>query len=339
MSCKGSVEAALALFGTEAAEPRLDRWVAAHRCFIVAATFALMRGWFAPVWVLGLLAALSLTGLSPLGRNLAIGAAVLVLAFLVWSYCLRRTVAARTGAIGQLNQELEARLAERTAELASANRDLEALSSSLSHDLKGSLGSLSITHELLARNNPSPEAQRQLDRARRATSRMGQLIDDLRSFSRAARGPVQRSAMDLTQLALDLAKVQEEAHPERKVVLEVEPGLHCDADPHLVQIMLENLLSNAWKFTRGREPAHVRVGKGPDDAFFVQDDGAGFDPATAGKLFHPFERLPHIEKFEGTGLGLSTVARIIARHGGKIWANSSPGNGATFHFTLGSRAR
>src|SRR5205814_672830 len=168
------------------------------------------------------------------------------------------------------------------------------------------------------------------------------LIDDLLELSRATRVELRRTPLDLTALAQEIAADLARAEPERRVEWSIAPGLTAYADAALLRAALQNLLSNAWKFT-GRHPqAHIEVGRtGPEDeaAFYVRDNGAGFDMAYADKLFAPFQRLHTAEEFSGTGIGLATVQRIVHRHGGQIWAEGNVGSGASFFFTLPSKSQ
>jgi light-regulated signal transduction histidine kinase (bacteriophytochrome) len=168
---------------------------------------------------------------------------------------------------------------------------------------------------------------------------MSMLIDDLLSLSRLTRSPCQRRPMSLTETVRGILDELHRRDPGRGVVVEVENGLGAKADARLLQIALDNLLRNAWKFTGRRSDARIQFGKttqGGQTAFFVRDNGAGFDMAYADKLFQPFQRLHTESEFEGTGIGLATVHRVVSRHGGRIWAESAVGGGATFFFTLGN---
>jgi signal transduction histidine kinase len=168
---------------------------------------------------------------------------------------------------------------------------------------------------------------------------MSVLIDDLLELARVSRLALRRETISLDAIAESVADDLRRHDPERSVRFEIESGLETEADDGLVRVMLENLLGNAWKFTSRKSGARVQVGKlaGAEvDTFFVADDGAGFDMEYASKLFQPFSRLHKPSDFEGTGIGLATVQRIVARHGGRIWAQAAPDAGATFYFTLAS---
>ena len=176
-----------------------------------------------------------------------------------------------------------------------------------------------------------------LHRVRAATQRMGMLIDDMLNLARVARTEVRVEKSDLGALARSVASELQKTQPERCVEFRIEDGLEAFVDSHLIRIALENLLGNAWKFTSKRESCCIEFGKTSRDgrlAYYVRDDGAGFDPAYASRLFGAFQRLHDKSDFPGTGVGLATVQRIIQRHGGRIWAESAVERGATFYFTL-----
>jgi signal transduction histidine kinase len=180
------------------------------------------------------------------------------------------------------------------------------------------------------------EGRHFLSRVRAGTVRMAQLIDALLDLSRLGRAPLRAELVDLTDVAQHVVEELRRRDPARAITIEIAAGLSARGDRRLLTIALENLLGNAWKFTGARVAPHIWIGRTGDatDAFFVRDDGAGFDEAYADKLFAPFQRL-HGAEFEGTGIGLATVQRVIARHGGRIWARAAVGQGATFFFTLG----
>jgi PAS domain S-box-containing protein len=242
------------------------------------------------------------------------------------------------------DEELEARRREifqRNAQLVVANNELESFSYSVSHDLRTPLRAIDgFSHALLEdyAEKLDEQGREYLGRIRSATQRMGSLIDDLLNLSRLSRTTMQMQPVDVTVLAGSVAGEIRKVQPQREVELKVQEGLSAHADPGLLRVVFENLLGNAWKFTSKKGfPAHIEVGRchtNGDNAFFVRDDGAGFDPAYATRLFGAFQRLHGQQEFEGTGVGLATVQRIIQRHGGRIWAESAPGQGATFYFTL-----
>jgi signal transduction histidine kinase len=182
------------------------------------------------------------------------------------------------------------------------------------------------------------ETRQHLDRIRAATQRMGHLIDDLLQLSKVSRGDMSRETVDLSELATRIANELNRRSSGHSLTLTVAPGLVALGDSRLLRILLENLLDNAWKFTSRQPDARVEIGgaAGPDGSaiFFVRDNGVGFDPAYAAKLFTPFQRLHAVSDFPGTGIGLATVRRIVHRHGGRVWADGSPGRGACVSFTL-----
>lgn len=238
-------------------------------------------------------------------------------------------------------EELEQRVRDRTAQLEAANQELEAFSYSVSHDLRAPLRAIDgFSAVLLERAGDVVDERGRdaLDRIRRATGRMSQLIEDLLELSRISRTPLERREVDLSAMASDIVAELKSAAPERNVRAELAPELTAQGDPRLLRIALENLLNNAWKYTGHSANARIEFGAstGGEGAreFFVRDNGAGFDMARAERLFAPFQRLHSKEEFPGSGVGLATVQRIIHRHGGHIRAHATPGSGATFSFTL-----
>lgn len=242
--------------------------------------------------------------------------------------------------VRRMNAELEQRVAARTLQLESANRELEAFAYAVSHDLRAPLRSMSGFSQILQETAPAGLDERSLDylrRIREASLRMSVLIDDLLSLSRISRSELVPRAADLSHIAADAATTIRDRYPDRQVALTIEPGMNLRGDTRLLRIALENLLDNAWKYTARTPHAEVVVGSRTSEqgrVFFVRDNGVGFDMAYSGKLFGPFQRLHPESEFPGTGIGLVTVQRIIARHGGRIWAEAHPGEGATFYFTL-----
>lgn len=270
------------------------------------------------------------------------GAAVLAIAVFT-ALRLRhseRQIKAARDALSSANLMLEERVRQRTSELEASNRELEAFSYSVSHDLRAPLRSINGFSEMLLEDYSArlePAAVDIVQTIRTASVRMGQLIDHLLKLARVTRAELRRSEVDLSALAAAIGAEFRADHPDRPVALEVQPGLVVSADPVLMRVALENLLGNAWKFTARREAARVEVGKteaAPGPAFFVRDNGAGFDSRYGHKLFKPFQRLHSPEEFQGTGVGLATVQRIIRRHGGVVWAEGETGRGATFYFTV-----
>lgn len=243
---------------------------------------------------------------------------------------------------------MQARVAEAAVRLGAANqrlellnKELEAFTYSVSHDLRAPLRAISGYSTILLMDSApklaADEAQ-YLQRINAGALRMERIIDKLLQLSRISRREVNRQDFDLSLLARSVADTLAEAEPQRQVQLVVMPGLRANGDPGLVRSLLENLIGNAWKFTALVTEARVEVGMEQHDgtpAFFVRDNGAGFDMQYADKLFQPFQRLHHQDEFEGTGIGLSIVQRIVVRHGGAVSAAGEPGKGATFWFTLG----
>jgi PAS domain S-box-containing protein len=243
--------------------------------------------------------------------------------------------------IRTLNIELEDRVAKRTMQLEVANKELEAFSYSVSHDLRAPLRSIDSFSQFLLEDyceQLDDEGKDYLQRIRAAAQRMAQLIDDLLNLSRVTRSDMRGEQVDLSALAETITAELQQAHPDRAVACIIAPGLVANGDAHLLRIVLENLFGNAWKFTSRHPRAHIEFGsmRQPDGslAYFIRDDGAGFDMAYADKLFGAFQRLHGMTEFPGTGIGLATVQRIIQRHGGRIWAEAAPEKGATFYFTL-----
>ena len=242
--------------------------------------------------------------------------------------------------IRQLNAELEQRVVDRTAELAAANKELEAFSYSVSHDLRAPLRSIDGFSRIVLEDYAAKldDAGRDsLNRIRVAAQRMGQLIDDMLNLSRVNRAELRRELVDLSALVREVVIELRRHEPTRAVALTVVDGLTTRADLRLLRIVLVNLLGNAWKFTGKCAAPRIEVGAVRDAqpaTYFVTDNGAGFDETYAGKLFGAFQRLHTTEQFAGTGIGLATVQRIIHRHGGRVWAESVVGEGATFFFTL-----
>ncbi len=242
--------------------------------------------------------------------------------------------------IKALNHELEQRVAERTAELEAANKELEAFSYSVSHDLRTPLRAIDGFSNILLedyRDKLDDEGKRLLNVVRNNTSRMGQLIDDILQFSRTGRTEITLAEIDMEKMA---HTVFEELHPTvaaDKLQLEIEHLPPARGDSAMMHQVFVNLLSNAIKFSRNREPARIKVGssiEGGDAVYYVQDNGAGFDMQYAGKLFGVFQRLHGVTEFEGTGIGLAIVKRIITRHGGRVWAEGKINEGATIYFAL-----
>ena len=225
-------------------------------------------------------------------------------------------------------------------ELEAVNQELQAFSYSVSHDLRAPLrGMDGFSHALLEDYGDKLDAEGRdyLQRVRAASQRMAQLIDDLLKLSRVTRGKTEHRKIDLSKLAQAVAAELQERAPERQVTFDIAPGVTAEGDARMIRIALENLMGNAWKFTAKHDHATIEFGianDGRQPAYFVRDDGAGFDMAYADKLFQPFQRLHSGAEFGGTGIGLATVARIVQRHGGRVWAESGVEQGTTVYFTL-----
>jgi signal transduction histidine kinase len=237
-------------------------------------------------------------------------------------------------------------LEDANRELEGANKELEAFSYSVSHDLRAPLRTIDGFSQILLEDYADrldEEGEDYLGRVRAASQHMDNLIDDLLDLSRVSRGPLRRETVDLSALAMGIIDELRRSQPEREVEFVIEEGIVAFADANLLAVALENLLGNAWKFTFKQPHARIEFGSVPHEggtrAYFVRDDGAGFDMAYADKLFGAFQRLHGSEEFEGTGIGLATVQRIVRRHGGRVWAEGEVGQGATFFFTLGGGHR
>lgn len=242
----------------------------------------------------------------------------------------------------RLNNDLEQRVAARTAELETAYREAEALSYSIAHDLRAPLRAISgyarILEEELAPILP-PQAQNYLDRMSSNAVRLGTLIDALLALQRLSRQPLARTTIRLNEAVDDALNWLQAEQPGRDIEIVTDDLGEVEVDPALMRLAYANLLSNALKFTRGRSPARVRIGTTDRDGervYFVEDNGAGFDMRFADKLFGVFQRLHPESEYEGSGIGLASVHRIVTRHGGRIWAAAEVDRGATFFFTLGA---
>ena len=243
--------------------------------------------------------------------------------------------------VRRMAEGLERRVRERTLQLASANRELEAFSYSVSHDLRAPLRGIDGFSQALledCQGQLDETGRHYLDRIRLGTRRMGQIIEDLLALSRIGRSGLNLERADLSGLAGVILEELALASPDRRVAAVVQPGLRAWADAGLLRALLANLLGNAWKFSSRQPEARIEVGEevlaGGERAFFIRDNGAGFDPARADQLFTAFQRLHSAQDYEGTGIGLAIVSRVVQRHGGRVWAQAEPGLGATFRFTL-----
>ena len=243
--------------------------------------------------------------------------------------------------VRRLNADLE----QRQAALEIVNKELEAFSYSVAHDLRRPLRSIDGYSQMLLEDYAETldtEGKKYLQHVRESAQEMAQLIDDLLMLSRVMRSDLRRQTLDMAALAQSVLARFQRNEPEREVEIVIADGCMVDADARLLGILLENLLGNAWKFTGKRPIARIEVGARQEDGrlvYFVRDNGAGFDMAYAEKLFGVFQRLHSDAEFEGTGIGLATVQRIVQRHGGQVWAEGDVGRGATVYFTLNEVTR
>jgi light-regulated signal transduction histidine kinase (bacteriophytochrome) len=243
----------------------------------------------------------------------------------------------------RLNIELRREIGEKqrlAEQLQESNQELEAFSYSVAHDLRAPLRHIASFTEIVMgeyADELGDEARRYLERVVNAAHKMSELIDGLLTLSLAVRGEPSRRPVDLTARARTVCANLRMTDPDRKITIKIAEAMMVDADPGLVDVVLQNLLGNAWKFTSKQAQSRIEVGAIPDKipvVFYVRDDGAGFDQAYADKLFGVFQRLHSADAFPGTGIGLATVRRIVRRHKGRIWADGKVGGGATFYFTL-----
>ena len=240
----------------------------------------------------------------------------------------------------RLSEELEHRVQERTQELRAANAELEAFSYSVSHDLRAPLRAIDgFSQVVLSRyaDRLDADGRHALERVRAGSERMGVLIDSMLELSRLGRRPMEFGDVDLSALAAEVVEELRAGEPERDVEVLIEPNVSAVGDKELLRVALQNLLGNAFKFTSQQPHARVQFGRtehAGHAAIFVRDNGVGFDMSDADKLFRPFERLHSESEFGGTGIGLATVQRVIARHRGRVSAQGAIGDGATFSFTL-----
>jgi signal transduction histidine kinase len=249
-------------------------------------------------------------------------------------------VNAKQESLEALNRELETRVARRTADLADAMKELEAFSYSVSHDLRAPVRAIGGYADMMAESLPQDafiDASDYLQRISGLTAKMNKMIDDFLRLSRVSGSQMRPRRVDLSELGAQVVRGLRERDPQRNVSVTIAPGMSASCDPNLVQIAMENLLGNAWKYTGKTDPAGIELGADEIDGervFFVRDNGAGFDMKYADRLFQPFQRMHSAKEFEGTGIGLATVYRIIRRHHGRIWADAHTNRGATFYFTL-----
>ena len=242
--------------------------------------------------------------------------------------------------VRRLNEELEQRVRRRTAQLEAFNSELEAFSYSISHDLRSPLRAIDGFSQILLQDYGDEldvEGKSYLRRVSAASHRMGQLIDDLLDLSRMTRGRMRRKRVNLSTLAQAIVEELRHTQPEHDVEVILEEGLVANGDGSLLRAVLENLLGNAWKFTKNQPHPRIEFGLLEHEdtpTYYVRDNGVGFEMAYVDKLFGAFQRLHSASEYEGTGIGLATVQRIIHRHGGRVWAEGEVGKGATFYFTL-----
>lgn len=239
-----------------------------------------------------------------------------------------------------LNMRLEERVRQRTSELESANREMEAFTYSVSHDLRAPLRTVSGFSTILEeeyRDRLDDQGVHYLNRVISGTKKMENLINDLLKLSRSTRGDLRRAEFNLSHLVGDIVNDLRQAHPDRNVEVDILAFQYVYADKRFVRVMLDNLIGNAWKYTQHKEKAEIKFGsfeEGEDTVFFIRDNGAGFDMQFAEKIFAPFQRLHNERDFEGTGVGLATVQRVINRHGGRVWVEAEVDQGATFYFVM-----
>jgi signal transduction histidine kinase len=246
-----------------------------------------------------------------------------------------RLVEARSR-IRTLADQLEAKVKSRTAELEATLEDQRATTRAISHDLRQPLRHIASFTQMLRddlADNLGDDHREQLARVASATARMDRMVDALLEISRVAGKPLEARTVDLTRIATELGVELAQLEPDHPVDLTVDAKMTAVGDPALIRSLLHELMENAWKFTRGRERTVVRVGC-ENRVFFVRDSGAGFDMRYASKMYETFERLHHASEFEGEGAGLAIAKRVVRRHGGRLWAESEPNQGATFYFTL-----
>jgi PAS domain S-box-containing protein len=244
----------------------------------------------------------------------------------------------------RINANLEMRVASRTAELEAANRELNAFSHTIAHDLRAPMRAIGGFSSIVLAENSNKLDKTTLDYLKRIVTgaeRMNRLIDDLLNLSRLSRMKMKRQNIDLSAMATAVVHALIEAHPHRRVAVRIQPGLACNGDPGLMRAALGNLIGNARKYTFKLDAAEIEMGTCEHEgrtAYYIRDNGAGFDMQYAKKLFTPFQRMHHRDEFEGTGIGLATVKRIIERHGGEIRIESAVNAGTTVFFTLGEQS-
>ena len=243
--------------------------------------------------------------------------------------------------IRQYQDHLEEQVSIRTRELETINKELRSYSHSLAHDLRTPVRAVMSFSQILyddLKDVLTEEQRYDFNRIINASDRMHTLIDDILNLARITRSELQLTDVDISELATQIAHDLNAAYPDKQVACDIEQGLHAQGDTTLIRILLDNLLSNAWKFSQQAESPHIKVGKqieGAKSIFYVRDNGIGIEPDYREKIFQPFQRLHRHDEIPGTGVGLAIVDRVIHRHHGHIWVDSKPGEGATFYFTLG----
>jgi len=262
---------------------------------------------------------------------------VLFIIFLLFEINARRRVEA---ALKNHQDHLEDLVKARTVALEAANKDLESFSYSVSHDLRAPLRGIDGFSQILIddyREMLDAEGRQHLDHIRNGAQRMANLIDDILELSRVTRRTLEYEPLDLSDMAAEVVERLQKGNVDRQVEVHIEPGLQVKGDRHLIEIALQNLLDNAWKYTSKSPHARVEVGcqyNGAETVYYIRDNGAGFNMQYVNKLFKAFQRLHTVDDFPGTGIGLATVYRVIDRHGGRVWAEAELDKGATFYFTL-----
>lgn len=237
-----------------------------------------------------------------------------------------------------VNDALESRMRERTAELETTVHELEAYNYSVTHDLRTPLRAIRGFVDLLLRSKTTePQTRVHLEAVAESARQMTEIIEGLQRLSGMTRAELRRADVDLSVMVRDILRRLRRENPKRKVVVKIQQGIIARADPELARVLVENLVSNAWKFTRFKRESRIDFATAERDGrtyFVIRDNGVGFDPGDVSKLFHPFRRLHKDARFEGTGVGLATVRQVVRRHGGRIFAEGFPGKGASFYFTL-----
>ena len=242
--------------------------------------------------------------------------------------------------VQELNVNLELRVKKRTSELKAVNKELEAFSYSVSHDLRAPLRSIDGFSQMLLEDyvdTLDEQGKEYLQRVRHGAQRMAQLIDDMLKLSRLTRSQLTYQVVNLSEISGEIIAALQTESPQRDVEFHIAPDLLAQGDEGLLIVVLDNLISNAWKYTSKQPHAVIEIGGESDDnetTYWIKDNGAGFNMKYVDKLFGAFQRLHHTHEFEGSGIGLATVARIIHRHGGSVWAEGEENRGATFYFSL-----